>query len=371
MFRGTAAFLVLIAHWRMLLFLDGSQVKHLNVGLYLFYWVTKLGHQAVIIFFVLSGFLVGRTVLRPIWSQRWSAPRYLLHRLIRLEIVLIPALLLCWLLDTTGSHLFHPSAVYLGTAKLVVLPYSPIEHLTVRIFAGNIAFLQTIYVPTFGSDDPLWSLANEFWYYVLFPCIVIACTGRFPRVRRIVALAIFILLVIFFRTHDGDGILRGFFCWLFGAGLAVLPEPAGLSPSLRRAGITITGLLLLIQLLLTYAPAPYNLEKGGFSQSDLILGVIFSGMMYFSLHDLLSVSEPYRKTAKFIASVSYTLYLTHMPMLVFLEAWKGKRWDPNLLHISFATGILLIPIVYAIGIWMLFERHTDSLRRRAEAMLGL
>ena len=33
----------------------------------------------------------------------------------------------------------------------------------------NAFFLQTIVGPTFGSNGPLWSLAYEWWYYVLFP----------------------------------------------------------------------------------------------------------------------------------------------------------------------------------------------------------
>lgn len=371
MFRGSAALLVLVAHWRMLLFLDGSQIKHLTVGLYFFYWATKLGHQSVIIFFVLSGFLVGRTVLRPVWVGGWSAKRYMVHRLTRLEVVLIPALILCWILDETGGHLFNPSAVYMGTAGLVVLPYNVMQHIKLHIFLGNIAFLQTIYVPTFGSNNPLWSLTNEFWYYALFPCMVIFLTTGFRRIQRLIALTLALIFVGFFWVHDGDGILRGFLCWLLGAVLAVLPPPAAIAPRIRRMAMVIAALLLLTQLVLTYAPAPFNLEKGGFDQSDLILGAIFSVLMYFSLHDSLSVSDFYRKTAKFSASVSYTLYLTHMPVLVFLAAWLGKRWYPSLQHLSDAVGILCIPIVYAIGIWFLFERRTDTLRRKAEALVGL
>jgi peptidoglycan/LPS O-acetylase OafA/YrhL len=371
MFRGTAAFLVLAAHWRMLIFVDGSYYQHLSVGLYFFYWATKLGHQAVVIFFVLSGFLVGRTVLRPVWSGRWSAKRYLLHRLIRLEIVLVPALVLCWLLDSAGSHFFHPSAVYMGTAGLVAIPYSVLEHLKPHIFLGNIAFLQTIYVPTFGSDDVLWSLTNEFWYYVLFPCIVISLTTSFRWLQRGSAFVLFASLLLFFKMHDGEGILRGFLVWLLGAGLAVIPSPAAITGHMRRIGMASAALLLLLQVVLTYAPAPFNLEKGGFPQSDLILGLIFSILMYFSLHDQLAVGNGYRRTAKFSANVSYTLYLTHMPLLVFIAAWRGKRWYPSEEHLFLGVGILVLSLAYAIAIWMLFERHTDSLRRRAEGLLGM
>jgi hypothetical protein len=38
----------------------------------------------------------------------------------------------------------------------------------------NAFFLQTIAGPTFGSNGPLWSLAYEWWYYVLFPLVLAA-----------------------------------------------------------------------------------------------------------------------------------------------------------------------------------------------------
>jgi peptidoglycan/LPS O-acetylase OafA/YrhL len=40
---------------------------------------------------------------------------------------------------------------------------------TATTFVGNLAFLQTIAVPIFGTNGPMWSLANEFWYYLIFP----------------------------------------------------------------------------------------------------------------------------------------------------------------------------------------------------------
>lgn len=59
--RFVAAFLVLYAHsfcdfFRPYFELDASQQ---NIVSYLFYSMSRFGHEAVIIFFVLSGYLVG------------------------------------------------------------------------------------------------------------------------------------------------------------------------------------------------------------------------------------------------------------------------------------------------------------------------
>ncbi len=367
MFRGVAAFFVLIAHWRMLLFLDGSQLKHLNIGLLFLYWVTKLGHQAVVVFFVLSGFLVGRTVLRPIWSKTWSTKRYLVHRLTRLEVVLIPALILCWIWDAAGIHIFHSPPVYMGTAGLVVLPYNVAQTLNLHVFLGNIAFLQTVFVHTFGSDDPLWSLTNEFWYYILFPCIVICFAGGFSWIKRVIAVLLLAILVSIFWVRGGNGILAGFLVWLFGAIVAVLPPPRWPASRFRSLAMAVAIALVLLQLIMTYIP--FVIETTW--DQDYILGILFAGLMYLSLHDPRPVSERYRRTAKYAAGMSYTLYVTHMPVLVFIAAWLGHRWSPDAKHLLIALGILPMPIAFAILVSMLFEKNTDRVRKKVEAIVGL
>src|SRR5580692_4520938 len=51
---------------------------------------TTVGHLAVIVFFVLSGYLVGGGVLRNMTSNEWSWGGYTLQRLSRLWVALIP-----------------------------------------------------------------------------------------------------------------------------------------------------------------------------------------------------------------------------------------------------------------------------------------
>jgi peptidoglycan/LPS O-acetylase OafA/YrhL len=78
--------------------------------------VITIGHEAVMVFFVLSGFLVGGSVLKLMSRDLWSWNNYLIKRLTRLWIVLIPALLLGLALDLGGSHIFS------GTASIYSSP---------------------------------------------------------------------------------------------------------------------------------------------------------------------------------------------------------------------------------------------------------
>jgi peptidoglycan/LPS O-acetylase OafA/YrhL len=61
--RGVAALLVAISHLRAFSFVDFHQADHPRLIWSCFYFLTGFGHQAVMVFFVLSGFLVGGTVV--------------------------------------------------------------------------------------------------------------------------------------------------------------------------------------------------------------------------------------------------------------------------------------------------------------------
>ena len=105
-------------------------------------------------FFALSGYLVGGSALRALGKRRWSWGNYLLNRATRLYVALIPALILTAILD----HLARTH----GGMNMGYAPQS------MKDFWGSVFFLQGISTQPYGSDGPLWSLSYEFWFYILF-----------------------------------------------------------------------------------------------------------------------------------------------------------------------------------------------------------
>ena len=217
--RALAACAVMVGHLRALFFVDFRQLSHKSWPLQALYFLTGFGHQAVIIFFVLSGFLISSTVIRSYVLGKWSWRDYAVNRATRLYVVLIPGLLLGFFWDRLGSWLFAAKGIY--AHPLTDLgPAVPLQNLTPGNFLGNLFFLQTILCDTFGSNGPLWSLANEFWYYVLFP---VALAAGLAWVRRSFRLAVpLTCLAIFIGAFVGRGILIGFLIWLAGFGLVIL-----------------------------------------------------------------------------------------------------------------------------------------------------
>jgi peptidoglycan/LPS O-acetylase OafA/YrhL len=115
----------------------------------------RFGQEAVILFFLLSGFVVN-------YSHRKSADQsgglYFFKRFSRIYIPLV--------------------FVYLVSYLLVCLKYSAIVPIDARGLLLNLFMLQDasalkpgVIVDPYMGNDPLWSLGYECWFYALyFPC---------------------------------------------------------------------------------------------------------------------------------------------------------------------------------------------------------
>jgi peptidoglycan/LPS O-acetylase OafA/YrhL len=349
--RGIAAILVCLEHWRGLLFVDYSQLHVPHKALYaLPYVLTGAGHQAVVIFFVLSGYLISGSVFRLFTRGEWSWRRYLTHRLVRLWLVLVPALVLGAVFDFSGLHSHLAPQLYAGH-----VPNHMVDNvgssLTPLSFAGNLAFTQGILVHTFGSNGPLWSLANEFWYYILFPCALLALRRDSTWRTRLISAALFAGCAWF----AGREILLLFPVWLLGTAIAALRVPE--IPGWLRAAIALAYLPLFFFLAKTH------LVQGVLS--DYLLG---AATLVFVLA-LLGASSAapdaaWARLSKLTARFSYTLYLVHVPLLVLLAAATvgDTRWTPDLHHLPLAVAELIAPIAFSWGVACVTEFRTDKVR---------
>lgn len=357
--RSIAALAVLLMHARHLFLIDWLQVQHKNILLRLVYATSGFGHQAVIVFFVLSGFLIGPSVLRSIHTQRWSSSRYFLRRFFRLEVVLFPALLLCLVWDFGGIHLFGLGGIYGGHETYYPIGYNIRARLSVPIFLGNAAFLQTLRVPTLGSDSPLWSLSNEFWYYMLFPSIALLCSSIHGKPSRVV----YGILVCMIAWMVGASILLYFPIWVMGALVFYVPKST-VSNRWRRVMLGISALVFLVFTVLAH-----SWKNQLFS--DYCMSTAFAVFLYFLINHATDVGDVYSKVSHEMASSSYTLYVVHTPFLVFIAVWVGGRWIPTPLHVTYEVLILGAAWIYAHLIHMVFEAHTDQIRSWTEHKLGL
>jgi len=110
------------------------------------------GHHAVVIFFVLSGFVIAFSA-----EKAADLRSFLTTRIARLHSVVIPMLLIVPMIDAVGFAL--EPGLY-GDAQAA----SVVNVLTSLSFTGQIWFADRTYL----SNDPFWSIGYEAAYYGLF-----------------------------------------------------------------------------------------------------------------------------------------------------------------------------------------------------------
>lgn len=299
------------------------------------YIIVGAGPQAVMVFFVLSGYLIGGSVWRKEGQKRWDWRDFMLHRFTRLWLVLIPALVLCafWDLIPPYSH------DYLGVH-------------TWQCFIGNTFFLQGTLVKTYGCNAALWSLANEFWYYLLFPCAVIALAPTSGWLRRAIHMLLFIAMALFVSP----AIMLFFPVWLMGAAVAIFPLPT-MRPVLRSWIIAL------------YVPVLFFIAKFhrlNATVGDYLLGIA-TAILLMALLNYRSQAKPtlWNRAGRRAAGFSYTLYLVHIPLLVFFSRVflvHGESWQPTPAHIAVALGLMAVVLVYAYLIALVTEFRTTQVR---------
>ncbi len=357
--RGIAAFLVCFGHLRNLFFVDYTQAENKNIILQIVYYFSGFGHQSVIIFFVLSGFFISGSIIKQYQEQKYSWKKYLVNRLTRLYLVLIPALSIGGLWDFAGIHLFgETNNIYGGQAfgANLINSFNAGNKLSGLILLGNIAFLQNITVPTFGSNAVVWTLNYEFWYYILFPLLFLIFMPPTSFKRRF----IYTIIAIAVLRLIGWSMIMYFTIWLMGAIVSIcgywkIPQ--------NKYNLSLYSALIFLLLML--AVVRFGFLKGEFYQ-DFILGIVSAILIYVLLQDKTpSNNGLYKKFSYTISSFSYTLYLVHLPVLIFCQAWliTNNRWQPNLFYLSMGVILLVIVNLYAFAMAQITEGKTDQVRK--------
>jgi len=162
-YRWIGALLVLSAHsTNLFLSLHDIMTAPHAPPVYVWWFAAsfEFGHQAVLGFFVMSGYLVGGSVLASIRKQKIFARIFdppLRAHLCRHRPCAHLDLHRRRLAATSCQHLFLRSAAVRG----------PFQRQRIH---RNVLNFQEIFTVTYGTNSPLWSLACEFWYYVTFRC---------------------------------------------------------------------------------------------------------------------------------------------------------------------------------------------------------
>jgi peptidoglycan/LPS O-acetylase OafA/YrhL len=358
--RGLAAAEVAAAHLRAELFPGLRTVADPTLWFKALAFASGFAHQAVMVFFIISGWLVGGSLLNRI-GQPGAIADYAVDRVTRLWTVLVPTFVLTLLIGL-GTGAVSPHGV----------DYSTANDYSAATFAGNLLGLQGVTVagitlPNFGSNFALWSLANETWYYVLFPLLVAMFTARRIAPRAACAAAILLLAAVL-----PQAILVYFAIWLLGVLFSRIRIDCG-------AGLRWAWLVLLLAVMVYYRLTGnndvYEAETLGQDLVCSLVFLVFLSSLQFKAAPGSKLLRPLARGGKFFADFSFSLYVLHLPLIGLLQHWGAafglRQLSPDKpLHYLIYFGMLAVLMAASWLSYRLFEAHTYRVRRLVRQVLA-
>ena len=342
--RFGAAVMVLLFH-----------VKKFQVGpAEVLRFIPDRGHDFVILFFVLSGYVIASAADRK-RAKGWR--EFALDRMARVYSVAVPLLLFCTLLSVFLHSQIDPQRNW---ANGIDHPY--------LILGLNLVFLGQswwLHLMPF-LNDPYWSLCYEVMYYAAFG--VFMFVGGWGRVLGLVVVA----------AVAGPKILLLLPCWLFGVAAYFCRDrwPLGRGRALLIAFVVPVAMLLALHAA-HFAPTMRAITKDWFATSydaldfsqdflvDYVAAVLASIHLYAIRY--LAIRWPVRLGPLITsgAAMSFTLYLFHMPLIfLVMNAYGESRSGVA----SFLTAAIGVPLV-CYGISRVTEARRGAVRQWLDRML--
>jgi peptidoglycan/LPS O-acetylase OafA/YrhL len=284
---------------------------------------------AVVIFFILSGYLISYSVYRKLNSDPlYSFRSYFIDRFSRIYAALVPALIFVFLLDYLSRSLM-PSA------------YQFTDAFNLKTFTGNLLMLQDypflkhlhLKITSFGSARPLWTLAIEWWIYMWFGVMTIKIFRKKTSAMTIL-LFLFLCIVPLWNLLGGRGDGLTLY-WLFGALIMLVYERYH---SLQLgAGLRLTMAFVLAALAMLRGI--YTMEEYDPIVAFLLAVVIMIGM---ELCSELRANESRERMVRLLANYAYTLYLVHYSIYDFIVIHFRNEMNNYTL---FVTGFIFSNVI--------------------------
>lgn len=312
--------------------------------------VASFGHDAVLVFFILSGFVIYFVAATK--ENSWQA--YTASRLARIISVAFPALLLTALLMLAAEH------------ELINLSKTAIDSDEWSILTHSLFFISQTTFSSSGTlifNRPLWSINYEVWYYIIFGfalftsglsrIIAIAIASIVAGYKIMLLFPIWAMGILLFRTqkipHKNNiaGLTILFFCGLIYGTLRALNLDDLIQEYTARY---IFGSPSSAQDILAFSKQ--------FLRDYLISLIIFAAfygayLCRFMFERSLTKHE---KIIRACANSSFTIYLFHWPLLTLFANCSDSSY---FILISTIISCYLISL-YNNKLWIQLRRLFNS-----------
>lgn len=362
--RGLAAMTVLFGHTQSALY-TVPHTGHANLAQtarMLLMEPFVAGHEAVMFFFTLSGFvlalpyLAGRSLAYPAYAERRTL------RIYGPYLVALVAFLAC-------------VAVFHGQLQHSVMAASQLGHetwttqLAVRMVLAHLFFIGVYNMYTY--NPVIWSLVYEMRISLIYPWLFRAATRFNPWKTWLVFFGISASVVVSFAVFNYQGAalnllltLHYMLFFVTGILMAANREKIGafyqrLSPRMRSGFFVLSlGLFWYPQPILRhlFKPIQQRIQYG--MDWPVLLGVV--GIMIVAMNSQRFKQMLTTPVPSFLGRISYSLYLTHMAIVLSLGVLLGPYMPSGALMLLILTTSLLFGTLFHYQV----ERRFTELSHR-------
>ncbi|HDR3888942.1 TPA: acyltransferase [Bacillus cereus] len=347
--RGIAAIIVLLGHFLALFPILGKKVMYSTFGAY--FSILWQGHSAVIIFFVLSGFVLSLPFYK---GTEFNYLKYLIKRVCRIYIPYIVILFIAIGIKL-GIHSkigAIPGLVQWGSWNIEVSFNRVIDHILFLREFNSDAFIMVI-----------WSLVHEMRISIVFPLIIFLLLRVNWKVSIGIAMFLSVIGYLLMKNIPSEfnmPVSTNYFITLHYSSMFIIGALLAKNREYLVSKIInskVKYILLPLGLLFfSYPRIPFMLLSKliGEIDYDLYLIIIDWYICFGAVLIILSAlsSKLFSKLllikpVQFIGEISYSLYLVHpIVLLTTVHIFYGKISVPLILLISFLFTMVVSVLCY-------------------------
>jgi peptidoglycan/LPS O-acetylase OafA/YrhL len=354
--RGLAALYVVLVH------IEPSIEEQLPTWLQLFTKTLRYGRVSVVIFIVLSGYVLMASVVR---SPNGYVPGGLLGYIKRRSRRILPpyyaALFFCVLLALT-IFMLEKFTSFQWNEIAGQGPFFP--YFSFSDFCYHLLVIHNLSSETYMSiNPPLWTVATEWQLYFFFPLFLLPIWRRFGLTSVVIAGFLIGIAPLYLL----NGLFESASPWFLGLftlgmaaadiGLSEKPKLIAIKNSLPWGVLTITftGLAFLTEWRQLGLHIWISESFFGLAAGCLFIYCTKFAIANKKLPSILSVFQ--HPWAIALGVFSYSLYLTHGPVLVLVRYFLfSLQLSPVIFAVTSYTLGLATSLVIAYLFYLVFER---------------
>jgi len=287
----------------------------------------RFGQEAVVVFFLLSGFVIAHSVLR----KEFSGLAYLRARFLRIFVPFIPALALSYLVQSLING--GPVAPELPTLVGNLLMLQDFS-----FFPGNV-------VDTYMGNNPLWSLSYEWWFYMVFLLLMtrVPSWGMKTGIVTVLGLGAAAL----YPAWPVWGLRVAFSLSIWWTGVLAARAWSGRRLTGWRSLLPVAPLGAVAATLLLSEILAGGLRLGGFGESPMVevRRLVMGGVLFLAALAWRAIG--WRGPGRIadllvaVAPISYGLYIVHKPLLTLGQHYADRIGALPAFILSIAASFLV------------------------------